>query len=337
VGWASEARRGTLTGVTDAIRIDGPDLERVRRLRAEVALVLPGADTTAWGATLARALAETLEAGGARLAAVIDAGDTPAFAARAMARALVLDPSAIVSRPVGGVAAVDAHRSVARADAALVLLDDAPAGLLPDRDFATVVRFDEAAIGVALAELACGSVSHEGGLGILGPSTDPMAGSDRERALRAWVRSKRPDARIGAGRYGEAASPGAVALRLFADDPGLEAVVVMEDEAAREVVRRLDAAGHRPAVVTMDLGAEAAVELATGGLVRGVVARQPWEQGVLAATATLLALIGRPMPPAVLAPFRPVTRDSVLEAWLETWHEPAPEALSAARWGKPRT
>jgi ribose transport system substrate-binding protein len=112
--------------------------------------------------------------------------------------------------------------------------------------------------------------------------------------------------------------------------------VVADGDAAAEVVRRLDAAGHRPAVVTVDLLAEMAVELAGGGLVRGIVARQPWEQGETAAAAALLALIGRPVPPVVLAPFRPVTRDSVLEAWLETWHEPAPAVLGAARWGKPR-
>lgn len=333
---AAVGGHGTLTGVTDPLAIDGPDLERVRRLRAEVALVLPGADTTAWGATLSRAADETLRAAGARLTAVIDAGDTPAFAARAVARALVLEPSAVVSRPVGGVAAVDAHRSVARAGVGLVLLDEAPPGLLPERDFMAVVGFDEAGIGVALASLACTAVSREGGLGILGPSTDPLAGSDRERALRAWVRAERPDVRIGAGRYGEATSPGAAALRLFAEDPGLEAVAVADGDAAAEVVRRLDAAGHRPAVVTVDLGAEMAVDLAGGGLVRGVVARQPWEQGEAAATTTLLALIGRPVPPVVLAPFRSVTRETVLEAWLETWHEPAPEALGAARWGKPR-
>lgn len=328
--------RGTLTRVTEPLAIDGPDLARVRRLRAEVVLVLPGADTTAWGATLARSLGETLEADGARLSAVIDAGDTAAFAARAVARALVLEPSAIVSRPVGGVAAVDAHRVVARAGVGLVLLDEAPPGLLPGRDFAAVVGFDEACVGVELAGLACEAVSREGGMGILGPSTDPMAGSDRERALRAWVRTERPDVRIGAGRYGETASPGAAALRLLADDPGLEAVVVLEGDATSEVVRRLGAAGHRPAVVTVDLGADAAVDLAAGGLVRGVVARQPGEQGELAATAALLALIGRAIPPAVLAPHRPVTRETVLEAWLETWHEPAPEALTAARWGRPR-
>jgi ribose transport system substrate-binding protein len=327
---------GTLTGVTDALGIDGPDLERVRRLRAEVALVLPGADSTAWGATLARSLREALEAGGARLTAVIDAGETAAFAARAVARALVLEPSAVVSRPVGGVAAVDAHREVARAGASLVLLDEAPPGLLPERDHATVVRFDETAVGLALASMACAAVSREGGLGILGPSTDPVAGSDRERALQGWVRAERPDVRIGAGRYGEAASPGAAAMRLLAEDPGVEALVVAEGEVAAEVVRRLASGGHRPAVITVDLGAEVAVDLAAGGLVRGVVARQAWEQGELAATAALLALIGRQVPPVVLAPFRPVTRENVLEAWLETWHEPAPEALTAARWGKPR-
>lgn len=144
---------------------------------------------------------------GARLAAVIDAGDEAPFAARALARAMVLEPSAVISRPVGGVAAADGHRAVGRAGATLVLLDEAPGGLLPERDYATVVGFDEPGIGVAAAELAAAAVSREGGVGILGAATEPLAGSDRERAFRTWIRTERPDIRLSAGRYGDLASP----------------------------------------------------------------------------------------------------------------------------------
>lgn len=112
--------------------------------------------------------------------------------------------------------------------------------------------------------------------------------------------------------------------------------MVAEDVAAAEMVRRLDAAGHRPAVITVDLGPEVAVDLASGGLVRAVLARQPWEQGAAAATAAVLALLGHEVPPRIAVPALTVTRESVLEAFLEVWHEHPPAELAAARWGKRR-
>ena len=216
-----------------------------------------------------------------------------------------------------------------------MLLDEVPPGLLPGRDHATVVTFDEPAIGADAAELLAPSIPREGGIGVLGAATDPLAGSERERAFQAWIRTHRPDVRMSVGRFGDVSSPGGAALRLFAEDPGIAGVYVGDGDAAGEVVRRLVAAGHGPALVSIGLGPEAAVDLAAGGLVRAIVAPQPCDQGESAATAALLALLERPVPARIVVPSLRVTRNTVLEAFLETWHEHPPPELTAARWGRP--
>jgi ribose transport system substrate-binding protein len=317
------------------LRVDGPDAERARRGRYLVSVVLPRTDTP-WSAALTRAIASALEEHGARIDRVIEAPDARSqiAALHALARE---EPSAVISQPVGGAATSDAHRSLGRAGIRLVLLDEVPAGLLPERDHATVVGFDELGVGAMAAELLADAVPQGGAVGILGESADPLAGSERERGFRTWNRTQRPDLRLAAAHFGETGSPGGAALRLLAEDPGIAGLFVVRDDAAASVAHRLASAGHAVAVTTVDLGPEAAVQLAAGGMVVGVAARRPWEQGEAAATATILALLGRDVPDRITLPPTGVTRGDVLDAYREIWREVPPDPLVAARWSIPGT
>ena len=74
-------------------------------------------------------------------------------------------------------------------------------------------------------------------------------------------------------------------------------------------------AGQRIPIVTMDLGREAALDLASEGLVIGVGAQQPYAQGQAEARAAILALLDRSVPPWVVLPGVAVTRQNVEEAY----------------------
>ena len=94
-----------------------------------------------------------------------------------------------------------------------------------------------------------------------------------------------------------------------------------------DVARRL---GRDVAIATVDLGEQAAVELAAGGLIKGLGAQQPYDQGVAEALAAVKALL-RSTPPAwVAVPALRVTRENVLEAFERVWHVPPPDELIAA-------
>jgi ribose transport system substrate-binding protein len=98
-----------------------------------------------------------------------------------------------------------------------------------------------------------------------------------------------------------------------------------------QAVLALRAASLLLPVTTIDLGNEAAIELARGDLIKGIGAQQPYDQGVAVATATIMALIGRQPPPWVALPGLPVTRDDVIESYQVVWHAPAPPELLKAR------
>lgn len=84
-------------------------------------------------------------------------------------------------------------------------------------------------------------------------------------------------------------------------------------------------------VTTVDLGNDVAAELAAGGMIKGVAAQRPYDQGVAAGTATILALIGKEPPTWMALSGIEVVAANVLEAYQIVWHAPAPKELMSVR------
>ena len=93
------------------------------------------------------------------------------------------------------------------------------------------------------------------------------------------------------------------------------------------VVRALHVLDRSIPVTTVDLGLDAARELARRGLVKGIAAQRPYDLGVAEATAAIMALVGDEPPPWVALPGFPVTRANVIDAYESVWHAEAPDAL----------
>ena len=93
-------------------------------------------------------------------------------------------------------------------------------------------------------------------------------------------------------------------------------------------------AGKMIPVTTVDLGNDVAADLAAGGLIKGIAAQLPYDQGVAAGIATILGLLERQPPPWIALPGLGVTSANVVEAYQVVWRTPAPAALLRAR--KPR-
>jgi ribose transport system substrate-binding protein len=87
-------------------------------------------------------------------------------------------------------------------------------------------------------------------------------------------------------------------------------------------------------MTTVDLGNEAAIELAGNGLIKGIGAQQPYDLGTAVATATILSLVGHQLPPWIALPGLAVTQGNVVEAYQVVWHSPEPPDLIKARGGR---
>jgi len=79
----------------------------------------------------------------------------------------------------------------------------------------------------------------------------------------------------------------------------------------------------------VDLGNEVAIELAQGGMIKGIGSQQPYAQGQAIARACLLSLLGESVASWVVLPGMAVRPDNVVESYQVVWHSVVPKALLA--------
>jgi ribose transport system substrate-binding protein len=298
--------------------------------RFKVAVVLH-TTTSDWSRQELAGIVTALGEQGAAVVDVVDCNFDRERQVRELRRLAGEAVDAIISIPVGNLSVADAHRAVGRAGKRLVLLDNAPTGLMPGADYAAVVSADNFGLGSLAAELLSPHVPEEGVVGILTYATDFFATNEREIAFRKWIAAKRPDVTLVRGRFGKIVEAGSAFDALIAENEDLEGLFVAWDVPAMNALAAVEARGRPIPVTTVDLGNAAAAELARDGPLKGIAAQRPYEQGSAAGLATIMALTGRQPPSWIALPGFPVTQDNVVEAYQVVWHQPAPFDLRRLR------
>ena len=272
---------------------------------------------------------------GITIVAVTEAGFRADRQVADIATVLEKRPGVIVSIPTDPVATADAYRAAVAQGTKLVFIDNIPDGFVAGRDYLSVVAADNDGNGVASAHLMAQALDGQGTVGMVHHQADFFVTRQRAQAFEATIAGDYPGMRIVArgGIPGPdfAADAHAASAKLLADHPNLDAIWAVWDVPAAGVLAAARAAGRDDLVVTtIDLGLDVAVELAGGGLIKGIGAQRPHDAGVTEALLAGYALLGKAAPPFVALPALPVTRSNVLAAWDEVYRRPAPEALVAA-------
>lgn len=238
-------------------------------------------------------------------------------------------PDAVISIPFGGSAVSRAFRAASAAGIKLILLDNAPAGLLPESDYVSVISSDNFGLGQIAASLLSPHVPKRGSVGIVAYKVDFFATAQREIAFCKWMRRERPDVALTQMKFETPAQSGLAVGPYLDSHPEISGLFVVWDEPAVVSVHEIARRPRRPAVTTVDLGRTVADALLRGDVVKGVAAQRPFEQGHAAAIAAIAALTGQPVPPWIVLPGLSVTAANVVEAYHLVGGEPASPTLMA--------
>jgi ribose transport system substrate-binding protein len=320
---------GERAATPDLITLSQDDRARARAKAPRLAIVL---HTTAsdWARRHIAGIEACLGEVGAAVVDIVDCAYDAAKQVSALERLAQSKLDAIISIPLGGVAVANAYRKVAAAGIKLILLDNAPPGLLPEADYVSVVSSDNFGLGQIAADLLSPHVPLHGSVCILAYKIDFFATAQREIAFRKWMQRERPDVRLSQVKFATPASVGAVIEPHLDGHADLDGLFVVWDEPAVESLRILKHRERRPAMTTVDLGRTVACALAEGEILKGVAAQRPFQQGSAAATAAIAALTGRTVPPWIVLPGIAVTPDNVAEAYQAVGGTPASPQLMAA-------
>ncbi|MBX4893279.1 substrate-binding domain-containing protein [Rhizobium bangladeshense] len=302
------------------------DMARARAEGLRVAIVLHTTSSD-WAKQLLAGLVGTLGACGVVVIDVADCAFAPDAQIHALDRLIREAPDAIISLPVANAKVAEAHKRVAAAGIKLVLLDNAPTGLLPNKDYVSLISADNFGLGKMAAESLSPHLPDGAQVGVLGYDADFFATNEREIAFVKWMGINRPDLRITNRRFSVLTEAASITEALLKQVPELGGLFVVWDTPATAAAKATAKTGMTIPIATIDLGREAAIELAAGGPIVAIAAQQPFRQGQIAASSTVMALLGRLPPAWVALPGVPVTPDNVVESFQTVWQTSAPREL----------
>jgi ribose transport system substrate-binding protein len=317
------------------VMLTDEELAQIQEMGATAAIIMhySGDD---WSAAQIAGLRQQFEEMGIEVIAETDADFQPETQVSNIETTLALNPNIIVSIPTDPVATAAAYQQAADQGVHLVFMDNVPQGFTPGENFVSVVSADNYGNGVASAHLMAEALGGEGQIGIVYHAADFFVTQQRFDAFKTTIEENYPNIEIveeqGIAGPDFAVQAEQVASAMLTRNAELDGIWAVWDVPAEGVINAIRTAGRENDVVvtTIDLGQNVAISLAQGGIVKGLGAQRPFDQGVTEAILAGYGLLGKEAPPFVALPALPVTHENVLEAWVEVYHQDPPQALQDA-------
>jgi ribose transport system substrate-binding protein len=283
-----------------------------------------------WSTLQVRGMTDTLKKYGVEIVGVTDANFKVDKQVADIQNMIQRHPDAIISIPVDDTATAAAYKQISEAGIKLVLILQVPRGLTSPQNYATTIASEDQNNGATAANEVAHYVPKNGTMGIIGYGVDFFTTNQRELGVKQWIKANRPDIKIKQANFLDPNQAGSVAANFLTANPDVKGLWVAWDAPAMEVVAAERQAGKSIPISTMDLGNQDGIELAKGGLIKGIAAQRPYDEGTAEAVATIKTLVGDQVPPWVVVPGVPVIRNNVLKAYDQVWHTSPPAALTDA-------
>jgi ribose transport system substrate-binding protein len=327
----SKGPHGEDPASANSITLTSDELEKIKGLKAKAAIVMHYAGND-WSQAQVAGLKAQFAKMGIDVIAVTDAGFKPEKQVADIETVLAQKPQVIVSIPTDPVSTASAYQKASQQGVKLVFMDNVPTGFQPGKDYVSVVSADNYGNGVASALLMAEFLKGKGQIGLVYYAADFFVTSQRYEAFKKTIMQDYPGIEIVAEQgirepdfFGDANRAASVMLTT---NRSLNGIWAVWDLPAQGVLSAARAAGRNDLVITtIDLGLNVAVEMARNGMVKGLGAQRPYDQGVTEALLAGYGLLGKPAPAYVALPALPVTRENLLDAWKTVYHSEAPASI----------
>jgi ribose transport system substrate-binding protein len=323
----------TPTSPTEVVLTD-EEMTQIKDMGATAAIVMHYGGND-WSQAQIAGLQQQFGEMGIEIVATTDADFKPEQQVSDIETVLALEPDIIVSIPTDPVATETAYKQAAEQGVKLVFMDNVPNNMVAGQDYVSVVSADNYGNGVAAAHLMAQALGCEGKVGAIYHEADFFVTRQRWDAFKATIGENYPGIEIveeqgitGPDFTGDAEK---AASAMLTKVPDLDGIWAVWDVPAEGVVAAARTAGRDDLVITtIDLGLNAAIDIAKGDYIYGLGAQRPFDQGVNEAKLAGYGLLGKEAPAYVALPALPVTKDNILEAWDAVYHAAPPDDLAAA-------
>ncbi len=330
----STGPNGETPSSASTLVLSDDELAQIKAMKATAAIVLHYGGND-WSTAQVAGLQDQFAKMGIEVIAVTDAGFKPEKQVSDLETVLAKEPDIIVSIPTDPVATADAYKKAAEAGVKLVFMDNVPTGLTQGQDYISLVSADNYGNGVVAAHLMAQALNGEGEIGIIFHAADFFVTRQRYDAFKKTIEENYPNINLvaeqGIGGPDFAGEAERTASAMLTRNANIKGIWAVWDVPAEGVLAAARAAGRNDLVVTtIDLGLNVAVEMAQGGLIYGLGAQRPFDQGIAEAILAGYGLLGKEAPAYVALNALPVSRQNLLEAWQTVYHQDPPADLVKA-------
>lgn len=320
---------GEKPSTADSVKLTEEQAAKAKAAKFKVGVVMQTMDID-WSKLVVAGITDTLKKYNAELVGVTNPGFNSEKQIGQIGDMIQLKPQAIISIPTDNTATAAAYKSISQAGIKLILMHQVPQGLKYPADYQAVISPDNRGNGQVAAQILAAHIPDKGVVGIVDFGVDFFTTNERTKQVKDWFAKNRPDVTLKQVDFVDTTKAGDVAANFLTANPDINGLFVVWDAPAMQVASALRAQGKDLPIVTIDLGIEAGIELASCGLVKGIAAQQPYDQGVAEAEAAIQVLLGNQPPPWIVLPAMPVLPRNLTESYKMVFHQDPPAELKSA-------
>jgi ribose transport system substrate-binding protein len=313
------------------LQLTEEEVQKIQEGNYKAALVMHYAGND-WATAQIDGLKATFKKMGIEVVAVTDAQFKAEKQVSDIETVLAKKPDIIVGIPVDPVSTASAFKKAADSGVKVVFMDNKPDGLEAGKDYVSVVSADNYGNGVQAAEIMAEKLGGKGEIGVIYHDADYFVTKQRTEAFEKTIQEKYPDIKI--VERGGIIGPNdgeKVASGMLTKNRDLDGLFVVWDVPAEGALAAARTSGKKDFVITtIDLGTNVALDIASGGMIKGLGAQLPYDQGISEAILAGYALLGKEAPAYVAVPALAVTKENVIDAWKLVYHQEAPQSIQNA-------
>lgn len=313
----------------DDMALSTADAEKVRAGNFQVGLVMHTLNLD-WSKLQIQGITDTFNKYGVKIKSTTAAEYKVDKQTSDLENTIQQKPDGIISIPVDNTAMAPAFKKVQAAGIKLVLMDNVPDGLKHPADYSSMISADSQGNGQIAAEILAAQIPKDGTVGIVDFGVDFFVTNQRTLGVTDWLAKNRPDIKVKKTTFTDTSKVSQTAGDFLTANPDVKGLFAVWDAPAMDTLSAMRAQGINIPVTTIDLGLEAALEIAGGGPLKGLGAQRPYDQGVAEATAMMNALIGKEPPAWVGVKSLAVMQSNLLKAYEEVWQAKAPKEVADA-------
>lgn len=314
-----------------SLQLTEEELKKIKDGKYKAAIVMHYSGTDYMNAAVG-AMKDTFKKMGIEVVAVTDAQFKAEKQVNDIETVLAKKPDIMISVPVDAVSTAGAYKKAVKQGVKLVFMDGAAKGLVAGKDYISIVSGDNYGNGALAADIMAEKIGKKGKVGIVYHDVNFFVTKNRSDAFEATVKAKYPDIKIVAkGGITDPNKGEEVASAMLTRNPDIDGIFAPWDVPAEGVMAAARTAGSTDLVVTtVDLGTNVAISIASDGIVKGLGAQLPYDQGVAQAILAGYGLLGKEAPAYIASPAIKVTKENVLDSWKLIYGTDAPATVKDA-------